>query len=134
MKLVTEISSGGSIILDSSFLDLSKPGSRNLIVFYLYILTGVPEHSKSIIDVLSKQANSGWQSMKMLNFSDWFQASSILQLSVYIHDSTYELFLNGNHIGVPQGYGNKNVAHVQYEVSKEPFALLPELRITTHTT
>ncbi|KAB8229895.1 uncharacterized protein BDW43DRAFT_302840 [Aspergillus alliaceus] len=149
-KLASNVTPGTSIVIESSSLNLSKPGSRDLnriIFIYFNDSTGTIGSDNfdvvisvniirrfSKIQLQTKQATHGWEALSMINFPAWFQISSDLRIRVDARGGTYELYMNDNHIqSVPNKYGAGGITHVKYEASREPFAMLEELRIVTNS-
>ncbi|PGG97210.1 hypothetical protein AJ79_09293 [Helicocarpus griseus UAMH5409] len=150
MKLTSEISPGGFVMVESSSLDLARPPSRDFNeISFVYVDESTEELRESSFEALisvninrrhrkiqirNKPAGQGWN-QTMIDFPDWFQEMSTLQVRVDVQDSTYELFLNDHHVRTGQRNGNKNITHLQYEAGPEPnrIALSAELRVTTST-
>lgn len=153
-RLNTEVSIGGSVVLESASLNLNVPSSvdsTGISFMYLDPSGGADPYDEENYDVLlsfsirrrnrqirlnSKPAHHGWNSPPInVPLSNWFQRPNP-RIRVDIRDSDYEVFIDGRNFRTLQKtLGNKNITHIQYwwtPESVEP-ALSCALTVMTYT-
>ncbi|KAL4924110.1 tyrosinase [Aspergillus undulatus] len=149
LKLEQEISTGRSITVESSGVNLTAPDRRdmNRVVFFNYdVSKGELDLDDDDYDVLvsvniirrlaniqiqTKPALESWESKAMLPFPAWLQGPG-LKIRVDVKEGTFEVYLNDNHLySLPKQFGNKGITHVQYEAEPDPPALGGQLSVTS---
>lgn len=132
IKLHREVGIGGSIVVESSSLDLTVPNGvdyTKISFMYFDESSGADPHDEENYDVLlslsirrrnriirlsHKPANGGWQRQEEVPLDHWLQRPNPL-IRVDVRGSDYEIFIDGKPFRTRyKALGNKNITHVQY--------------------
>lgn len=153
IKLKTEVSTGGSIVFQSSYLNLDASNRTDstgisLLYFdessgqdpndeenYQFLFTFSIRRRERSIWLNSKPAHGGWHNQTVIPLQDWFQGTNV-HIRVDVRQNDYSVFIDGRSFRTRnKNLGQLNVTHVQYwsyPVSMPP-ALAPRaISVTTY--
>lgn len=153
IKLKTEVGTGGSVVFQSSYLNLdagNHTDSTGISLLYLdegsgqdpndeenyhFLLTFSIRRRERSIWLNSKPAHGGWHNQTVIPFQGWFQGSNV-RIRVDVRQNDYAVFIDGRSFGTRnKNLGQLNVTHVQYWSYPEsmPPALSPRaVSVTTY--
>lgn len=152
--LDTEVSIGGSVVLESAILNLDVPsgGDYTLISFmsldpsgdadpnnydhYDVLLAFYIRPRSRQIRLTTKPARRGFNTpARRVPLANWFQRPNP-RIRVDVRESDYEVFIDGRNFQTwPKVFGNKNITHIQYtwEPESDEPALSRALTVSTYT-